>query len=253
MEDTGNKKGTKRTRETEKSRLTLFQWLSLLTVLFAFAVLIWGYNLSKLKTIEYEGLTRYSEKELSDILMNFPGGSNTCLFYLRHTLLKKMEIPFIETYEVLDTGRESVTVMIHEKLVTGCVQIMGRYMYFDKDGVVVESSPERIPGIPLICGLQFDEIVLYETFTIQKQSLFSQILNITRLLLLYEIPAEKVFFDANYEVSLTCGTMEVLLGKRTVYDEQLSALSGILNVAQGKYGTLDMRNYSKENQDVILK
>ncbi|MGN0506014.1 MAG: cell division protein FtsQ/DivIB [Lachnospiraceae bacterium] len=227
--------------------------IALLAVLFLAAVLVWGYNLSRLKTIEYEGLTRYTEQEFTKLLSSSAVTQNTYGFFLKHSLFPRTDIPFIEEYDVTVVNSKAVRVQVYEKLVTGCVEIMGKYMYFDKDGIVVESSAERLNGVPLIVGLKFDEIVLYEKLHVQKQSLFTKILDITKLLLQYDIPAETIIFDSNYEVTLVCGDIKVLLGKKDMYDLQLSALQGILAAAKGRSGTLDMRSYSKENQDVILK
>ena len=60
-------------------------------------------------------------------------------------------------------------------------------------------------------------------------------------------------FNSNYEVTLFCGDITVELGKKETYDEAVNALNGILKTIQTRTGCLDMRNYSKENSDVILK
>ena len=78
--------------------------------------------------------------------------------------------------------KNTARVIVHEKRITGCVLIMGRYMYFDKDGIVVESSIERIEGIPMVTGLEFKEIALYKKLQIQKQGLYDTILQLTRLI-----------------------------------------------------------------------
>lgn len=236
----------------EAGRLFKFR-LAVLGILFLMAVVIWGYNLLRLKTIEYEGLTAYTEQEFTKLLGDSPAMGNTYLFYLRHMLFPKKEIPFVEGYDVRLVSGSAVHVQVYEKLVIGCVEIMGKYMYFDKDGIVVESSSERLQGVPLVTGLKFHQIVLYEKLQVQKQSLFTKILNLTRLLLQHGIEAECVQFSSDYEVSLLCGDIKVLLGRRDTYDVQLAALRGILDAAAEQAGTLDMRSYSRENPDVILK
>ena len=70
------------------------------------------------------------------------------------------EIPFIEKYEIDYVDKQTARVRVHEKRVTGCVIIMGRYMFFDKDGIIVETSMARMEGIPVVSGLEFNEIVL---------------------------------------------------------------------------------------------
>lgn len=237
----------------ESRQLSLKSMLIILLVLFFMAVLVWGYNLLRLDRIEYEGLTRYTEEEMTGRLCETAVTKNTFGFLLKHLLQKEKEIPFVEDYDIEYVNRSTVRVKVYEKLVTGCVEIMGKYMYFDKDGIVVESTPERVKGVPLVLGLEFDEIVLYEKLKVQKQSLFTTILNLTKLLLEYEIEAGQITINSNYEVILNLDGIKVLLGKRDVYDEQISALQGILKAAGGRSGTLDMRNYSRENPDVILK
>ena len=130
---------------------------------------------------------------------------------------------------------------------------MGRYMFFDKDGIVVESADSLLEGVPVITGLKFDEIVLYKKLNVQKQSLFDTILELTRLAEQKNIITKEISFDSNYAVTLYLDDITVLLGKRTSYDEQINALSGILESLQGRTGIIDMQNYSKENGEVILK
>lgn len=242
-------------KQTEKGYDGKRRWIKMLLligVLFLAAVLIWGYNLFRLKHITYEGLTRYSEREFTEQLQDSFLMTCTPFFCLHHSV-SKTEIPFIETYEINYVDRNSVRIVVYEKRVTGCISLMGGYLYFDKDGIVVESSDRRIEGIPLVEGLEFDEIILYQKLQIQKQSLFNTILELTRLMEKNGIEVEKISFSSDYQVTLYCGTLEVLLGKRDSYDEQMNALKGILAAANGRSGTLDMRNYSKENKEVILK
>ena len=221
------------------------------TLLFV-AVLVWGYNLFRLKEISYEGLTRYSEEELNKKLQSSFLSTWTPYFCLTDTFQEK-EIPFIETYEVRYQNRNSVRIIVHEKRVVGCIALMGRYLYFDKDGIIVESAETLIADVPIVEGLEFKELVLYQKLEIQKQSLFDTILELTRLIEENGLSVQKIMFSSDYQVTLLSGSIEIQLGKRTSYDEPLQALKGILAVAGERSGTLDMRNYSKENPDVILK
>lgn len=236
--------------EQEKNSIKIFG--TVLVILAVIAAGIWSYNLYRLKHVTYEGLTRYSEAEFLERLDPGFFTSVTPLFCLADTIAPK-QIPFVERYEIEFVDRQTANVIVHEKRVTGCVIVMGRYMFFDKDGIVVESADTLVEGVPVITGLKFDEILLFEQLKVQKQSLFDIILQLTRLLELNQISVEKIEFDSNYEVILHREDVTVLLGKRTSYDEVLNALKGILNSISGKKGTLDMRNYSRENGEVILK
>ena len=235
-----------------KSWLSGKRMITILGVLFAVAAVIWGFNAYRLKQVTFEGLTRYSEEEFLEKLGDSFFYSVTPFFCLTDTVMQK-EIPFVEKYEIDYVDRQTAKVLVHEKRVTGCVIIMGRYMFFDKDGIVVESSAACVDGIPVVTGLEFDEIVLYKKLQVQKQSLFDTILKITGLIEKNNIAVQELSFDSNYEATLQIGDITVLLGKRTSYDEALNALDGILAAMDGRTGTLDMRNYSEENREVILK
>lgn len=237
---------------TKEKWLSVKQMIVILSVLALLAAGIWGYNSFRLKEITVEGLTRYTKEEFlnkleSDVLFGL-----TPVYCIQDSLAQN-NIPFVEKYEIEYLDSHTARIIVHEKRVTGCVVVMGRYMFFDKDGIVVETSDSRLEGIPVITGLKFDEIVLYKKLTVQKQSLFDTILELTRLTEQKGIVTNEISFDSNYEVTLYLEEITVLLGKRTSYDEQINALSGILESLQGRTGVIDMQNYSKENGEVILK
>jgi len=205
-----------------------------------------------LKEIQYEGLTRYTEEEFTERLTDSFLSTWTPFFCMKDGFGQE-EIPFVEKYEVQYVDRNTARIVVHEKRVIGCIPIMGRYMYFDKDGIIVESSADRIDNIPIVDGLDFTEIVLYGKLQVQKQSLYDVILSLYDLIELNNLQIDKISFSPDYEVTLYTENFEIQLGKKTTYDVQMNALQGILKAAGDRSGILDMRNYSKENKEFILK
>ena len=126
-------------------------------------------------------------------------------------------------------------------------------MYFDKDGIVVESSKEKMEGVPLVEGLKFDKIILHESLNIQKNELFTMMLNLTQAIHKYEINVDKILINSDNEVTLLCGKNEVLLGKRDYYDLQLSALKSVLKSSEDRNLSYDLRYYSEDNTKIIGK
>ena len=238
---------------TKDNWLSVKQMVLIVGVLALLAAGIWGFNSFRLKEITVDGVSRYTKEEfLKKMESGFPF-ILTPVYCLQDSFAKKT-IPFVEKYEIDYIDNHTARIIVHEKRVTGCVIVMGRYMFFDKDGIVVETADTLLEGVPVISGLKFNEIVLYRKLNIQKQSLFDTILELTRLIEQKGIVANEISFATNYEVTLYLdNNVTVLLGKRTSYDEQITALQGILESMQGRTGTIDMRNYSKENGDVILK
>lgn len=237
---------------TKETWLSVKQMLIILVILAVFAAGVWGFNSYRLKNITVEGLSRYTKEEFLQKMESGVPFVLTPVYCLQDSLNQK-NIPFVEKYEIEYTDSHTARIIVHEKRVTGCVIVMGRYMFFDKDGIVVESSDTRLDDVPVVTGLKFNEIVLFRQLNIQKQSLFNTILELARLIDDKNIKVNEISFASNYEVTLYTDNVTVLLGKRTSYDEQINALDGILDSLQGRSGTVDMQNYTKENKDVFLK
>lgn len=64
----------------------------------------------------------------------------------------KLEIPFIAKTVIDIKWPSTINITVYEKSIIGYVYYYGSYMYFDKDGTVVESSYELLDGIPEIKG-----------------------------------------------------------------------------------------------------
>lgn len=207
------------------------------------------FELFRVNQIVVTGSDRYTEEEIKDYLMTEKLDQNSLYLLVKYKYREHPVIPFVEDISIKLLDRNTVQVTLYEKVVTGCVEYMGEYMYFDKDGIVVESTREREDSIPLIVGLRFNRIALNEQIQIQKQSLFETILNLTKLINQYEIAVSEITFDSDYEVTLTCGDSVVLLGKHDFYDFQLSQLNNILESANGVAYTYHFENYTSIDKE----
>ena len=70
---------------------------------------------------------------------------------------------------------------------------MGEYLYLDKDGTIVESSQEKIEGVPLVTGVRFQEMNLHEQLKVEDESIFDTILAISLLIQRYELDIDKIY------------------------------------------------------------
>ena len=236
----------------KKRPMNFLTKLTIACLLLAFICIIVLLN-GRVKHVVIEGVNHYSEEEIKEKLFVKPIDRITLLFYLRQKITKEKEIPFIEKldYEMVD--KNTIKIRVYEKLVIGCVEVMGGYMYFDKDGIIVESSNERVDGVPLILGLKYDQVMLHQPLKVQKSTLFDTILDMTKLIQSHKLSVQTIQFNSSYEVTLEANGSVVLLGSRDFYDEQLAALTSILEHAGNKKYTFDLRNYSKDNTTVPAK
>lgn len=212
-----------------------------LTVFLIIPVLLF-INAFSLKNITVTGSSRYTSEEIIDRLVNTQVDKNTFLLYLKYRYFTDIRIPFVEklSFEMVD--RNSVNIRVYDKRVIGCIEFMGDYLYFDKDGIIVESTYRRLEDIPLVKGLKYQKIVLNEKLEIQKEELFDVILNLTQQIEKRELRVDTIIFNDKYEVTVDLGDIKAMLGKRSTYDEILAKLKNIILEVQGQKLTIDMRS-----------
>jgi len=206
-----------------------------------------------IRKLEVAGEKRYTKEQIIAQVVETKLDSNALYLYLKYHFFAEVNMPFVEKIDVDMVDNHSVTIYIYEKMVAGCVEFMGEYLYFDKDGIVVESSSTKLEDIPIIKGLKFDKIILNEKLKVQKDELFDVIINMTQLIEKYDLAVDTVSFNNEYEVTLECRQIKVMLGKRDTYDEALSELKNILKEAEGMNITINMRNYVKGNKRITAK
>lgn len=207
----------------------------------------------QLKTVTIEGLTRYTNEEIQEKLINSRLDRNALLLYLKYNYFTDVQIPFIEDIDLILVDNHTVTIKVYEKKVIGCVEFLGDYLYFDKDGIIVESMANPLDDIPLVKGLRFNKIILHEKLEVQKLELFDVILNLTQHIEKLDLDIDTIHFNSKYEVTFDIDEIRVYLGKRDTYDEVLGELKNILEEVEGMEMALDMRKYDKHNKRIIAK
>ncbi len=197
-------------------------------------------------TVYVEGNIHYTNEEIMDMVMGGRYGDNSLFLSMKYRDKGIDNIPFIQTMDVSIEAKDTVRITVYEKALAGYVFYLGRYVYFDKDGIVVETSEEKTAGIPQVTGLSFDYVVLHEALPVEKPEVFDDILNISQQLSKYSLSADKIYFDSNYQVTLIFGDAKIAIGDSQDIDEKIMTLQYLLPSLVGKSGTLDMREYSED-------
>lgn len=212
------------------------------------------YN-GSIKNVSMEGAMYYTEKELSDKVMDSMITRNALGLYLTYCFGKNKEIPFVEKIDVKMSSWNSVKIRVYEKTMIACIKYMGEYLYFDKEGVVVESTTKQIDEIPLVEGVSFQKMNLYEKLEVKEGGIFEKILGISQLLSKYKLDIDKVVFEYDKSVTLYSGKIRVKLGKKERYDEQIAELSKLLPKAKKRNlkGVLDMEHFVEGQHQVIFQ
>lgn len=225
--------------------LSLTAALLLAALACGYAYIISNYTVT---TVHVEGNVHYTNEEIMEMVMGGRYGNNSLFLSLKYRDKGVDDIPFIQTMDVTIEAKDTIRITVYEKALAGYVTYLGRYVYFDKDGIVVETSEEETQGIPQVTGLQFDYVILYEPLPVENPEVFNEILNITQQLEKYNLSADKIYFDTDYQVTLVFGNARVTLGDSQNIDEKIMKLQYILPDLADKSGTLDMTEYSEDTK-----
>lgn len=197
-------------------------------------------------TVYVEGNVHYTEDEIKDIVMSGFLGDNSLYLSLKYRNKGIEGVPFVDTMDVKVLAPDTIKIIVYEKVLTGYVRFMDTYMYFDKDGYVVESSSIRTAGVPQVTGLKFDHVVVGQALPVEDKDIFNKILNVTKLLNKYELKADKLYFNRTGEVTVYFGEVKVALGSESLaMEDKLMLLPELLPSLEGKKGTLQMNTQSE--------
>lgn len=203
-------------------------------------------------TVYVDGNVHYTNEEVMEMVMGGRYGNNSLYLAAKYKDKGIEGVPFVEKMDVNILSPDTIRISVYEKALAGYVEYLGRYMYFDRDGIVVESSEERTSGIPQVTGLKFDYVVLNDYLPVENDEIFKRILDITQLLNKYELMADKIFFDSTYELTLFFDGIRVTLGADSDIDQKIIHLKNILPNLEGKKGTLRMENYTEDTKNITF-
>ena len=225
--------------------------LAVLAVLFILGLSFAG--VFRVRQVTVTGNAYYTKEEVVDLLLDEGSLQNTLLVYLRYKYQEHPEIPFIDDFEVTMDSWQSLKIRVYEKNMVGYVRYLGQDVYFDKDGIVVESSTQELDGIPQISGVTFDSLAIHQPLSVEDPTIFDTILSITKLLTKYDLDPDEIRFGAGGELFLQLGDVKVALGTGENLDEKISRLKQLEGDLKDKSGTLHMENYTDETTHISLE
>lgn len=201
-------------------------------------------NTYTVSTVYVDGNVHYTDDEIKSIVMDGPLGNNSLYLSMKYENRGIEGIPFVDVMDVSILAPDTVRITVYEKVLTGYVKYLGTYLYFDKDGYVVESSSVKTAGVPQITGLVFDHMAVGEVLPVDNQEVFGSILNVTKLLEKYDLEAEKICFQSAGEITVYFGDVKVALGNdNATLEDKIMLLPELLPNLEGKSGTLQMETH----------
>lgn len=227
------------------------KWWIVLAVVAVVAGCLFFFRVTE---VTVEGNTYYSQDEVAKEFQDNVLEHNVLSFFLMDKLSLTPELPYVREYEITYPSVNHVHIRLYEKTIVAGIAYINQYIYFDNEGMVLETSDEPKEGIPLFETKSLTTFSRYSKIHMEDTGLLEQILNLANLFVHYNVNWDRVKFNDRNEVLLYAGDITVKLGKRENYDEQISALAGILEQAQKKKlkGTMDLSGYDAKGT-VIFK
>lgn len=241
-------------------------WKILLVILVI--LLAGGFAVGSLqvKKVNISGNVYYSTAEIEELIFQDELDRNPLVIWFRQAAGRMEAIPFVEKYTITIKSLSEADVIVYEKNMVGYVEFLGNYLYFDRDGTVVESSQEHYLDVPQVTGLDMDSVVLSETLPVSDTSVFQTLLTLTQYLSMKTIVwegaeqslnhlVERINFDSAGNVSCYVGDIIVLLGNKNMLEGKLQEMADILPELSGKAGTLHLETYDETltNPSYIFK
>lgn len=216
----------------------------------SFAIIYFGFHI---KNVNVEGTEIYTESEIKASVFTRKFSDNELGFLIYNKIFGINKLPFVEDIDVRYENNNTVTLHVYDKTISGCIRYMGQYVYFDKDGIVLQSLSEHKEGVPIVTGIRFGDFTVGKAFDVEDESLFTAIMNVSQLIAHYNIDVSRINVN-NGEITIYSGKVRVLLGKKEMYDDQITALSSVLKTTSEKEmeGVINMVNY-KSGDKIILK
>lgn len=190
-----------RQRRSERPRRTR-RLVVLIVILAIIGSLAAAVYLIRVDDITIEGNEFYTDEEIERMIFTEPSDRMSLILWYKDHFRDHVEIPFVSSYDIHFSGLNSVRVIVYERSIIGCMEYLGTYMYFDNDGMIVESTTQRDRDAVMVTGLDFSSVVLYRQLPVEDDSIFSDILRVSQLLEIYGIRADMMRIDDHDRLTL---------------------------------------------------
>ena len=206
------------------------------------AGLIFFFAYFKVDEVEVMGSSHYSEKEVRKMVLRGPLASNSVLAPLLYTKRETEDIPFVKGYVVSQVNRNTICISVKEEKPVGCIPYLDSYIYFDRNGIFIESSKKRDETIPYFDGISVKHVIKDEELPIKGKTVLNTAVALATIFQKNETIPDHIEFDENYQISLLYGDITVMLGKDEFLEDKMTRSVAILPLIAGKKGILHLES-----------
>ncbi|MBQ7371667.1 MAG: cell division protein FtsQ/DivIB, partial [Blautia sp.] len=221
-----------------------------LLVFFIFAIFFFSYY--KAETVEVLGNVHYTEDEVKEMVLRGAFASNTILAP-RLCSREVRNVPYVDSFNVTRLGRHTLCINVKEKKLVGCVPYLDSYVYFDRNGIFVESSAGREKQVPYFGSLQLAYAIKYEKLPLKGSTVLNTAITLATIFQKNEMIPDTIVFDQTYQIYLIYGDITVQLGKDENLEDKMARVIAILPKLEGEKGILHMENVTDKMKTVTFE
>ena len=238
-------------RRRKKSRFGYYLYAFVVLVLTIANVTLAILLLTHVQKINVSGTKIASQTEIQEWVQEDPLTVNSLYTFFKFKA-GRYELPvYLEDVKVSLSLPWEVQVQVDEKDIIACIPNNGKYVYIDKDGLVMKISAELDAGMSCVEGVNVQRAEQFKVLKIKEEKLTSYIEDIIYEIKRNEIAPDRITWEDD-SMNLYFGEVCVELGKMN-YDVKIAELPPILESLEGKAGVLRMEHYSETNDSISFE
>lgn len=222
--------------------LTLFLLIGILSTVFL-----------KIRTVEVKGGSYYTDQQVKSVALPSHWSYHSVFFWIKTHFKTVPCLPFTQEVTVEWKNTSHIVLHVYDKTISGSVKYLGKYIFFDRKGIVLQSLSQPMAGVPVVTGIKMGQFTVGTKMQVKDDILFQTIMNLSQLIRHYKISIDTIHFD-HRDVFLQAGGVTVELGEKDFYDDDMAALVSVLKQTRKKNlkGSIDMTRYTS-GDNIILK
>ena len=238
-------------RKARKRKKIAIALLIILLLLAAAALIV--IKVFRVEKVEVEGNELYDAKVIEKAVLNDKYSWNSLYVFLKYRFVDTKKVPFVDTMEITLKDPQTLHIKVYEKGIMGYLYIssIDENAYFDKDGLVVETSSKVIDGTPQIIGIDCDKVVLYEKLPIGNAKL-REILTLTQALKRNSLIPDSITYGVANEPLFAYVKIKVEMGSLELLTQKVERLAKIKPSLEGMDGTLHLENWTEETTNIVF-
>lgn len=242
------------TNYQEKMTINKKTWKIILmaSVILVVLAMIFFFTFFEVKTVTVMGSNHYSQEEIKEMALDGLFSKNSVLAPI-FCSTEAEDIPFLEGFHVTQMNRNTICISVKEKKAVGCIPYLDSYVYFDREGIFIESSKERDESIPFFDGIQVNKVIKGEKLPIKGSTVLNTAVALATIFEKNETIPDHIVFDENYEISLIYGDITVRLGEDELLEDKMSRALAILDSLKEKKGILHLETVTANQKTVTFE